>query len=71
MLVVRRERKALAEGLERLVDGEAGADRGDLEEHAARLAEVDGLEVEAVDDRGWVRTCGGDALLPGLVLFRR
>src|SRR5207244_1227080 len=38
---------------------------------AARLAEVDGAEVEAVDDRRRVGAGGGDALLPGLVLLRR
>src|SRR5262249_6003408 len=49
----------------------AGADRRDLEQHAARLAEVDRPEVEAVDDRRRVRTALGDTLLPGLVLLQR
>ena len=39
------------EALERLVDGEAGAQGGDLEQDAARLAEVDRAKVEPVDDR--------------------
>ena len=52
VLVVGRQRELLAEVLERLVDGEARAQGGDLEEHPARLAEVDRLEVEAVDHRG-------------------
>ena len=51
VLEVGRQRELLAEVLERLVDGEAGADRRDLEEDAARLAEVDRAEVEAVDLR--------------------
>ena len=50
-LVVRRKREPLAERLQRLVRGEAGAHRGELEEDAARLPEVDRPEVEAVDDR--------------------
>src|SRR5512132_1444382 len=57
--------------LERLVDGEARADRRDLEQHAARLAEIDRLEVEAVDDRRRVRTALRDAPLPRLMLVRR
>ena len=52
VLVVGRQRELLAQMLERLVDGEAGAERGDLEQHPARLAEVDRAEVEAVDHRG-------------------
>ncbi len=48
-----------------------GADRGDLEEDTARLAEVDGAEVEAIDHGSRVRTAGGDALVPRLVLLRR
>src|SRR5205823_5553390 len=65
-----RERELLAERLERLVGREPGPDRRDLEEHAARLAEVDRLEVEAVDHRR--RPCPGlgDPPLPRLVLLR-
>ena len=37
--------------LEGLVDGEPGADRGNLEQHARGLAEVHRVEVVAVDDR--------------------
>src|SRR6188472_1314222 len=51
VLEVRRKREPLAERLPRLVGREARPERRDLEEHAARLAEVDRLEVEAVDDR--------------------
>ena len=57
--------------LQRLVGREAGPDRGDLEEHAARLPEVDRLEVEAVDHRGRMRARFGHAPLPGLVLVHR
>src|SRR5947207_8582489 len=71
MLVARRQRQPLAERLERLVDREAGADRGDLEENAARLPEVDRAEVEAVDHRRRVRTGSGDAPLPVVVLVLR
>src|SRR6266513_5774682 len=71
MLVVRRQRQLLAEALERLVDGEAGPCRRDLEEDAAGLAEVDRLEVEAVDDRSRACARRRHALVPGLVLLRR
>src|SRR5204862_5472642 len=71
VLEVGRQREPLAEVLDRFVGREAGADRRDLEEDAARLAEVDRLEVEAVDDRRHVRPRGRDALAPGLVLLRR
>src|SRR4051812_42798887 len=53
-----RQRQALAEVFERLVDGESGADRGNLEQHPAGLAEVDRAEVEAIDDRGDPRPGG-------------
>src|SRR2546423_3135175 len=43
-----RKREPLAEVLRRLVGREAGTEGGDLEEDAARLAEVDRAEVEAV-----------------------
>src|SRR5690242_21961287 len=49
-LEARRQHELLAEVLRVLVGGEAGAERGDLEQHAARLAEVDREEPEAVDD---------------------
>ena len=61
----------LAEGLLRLVGGEAGPERGDLEQDAARLAEVDRAEVEAVDDRGRPRAGLRDAVAPRLVLVQR
>ena len=48
---VRGQAKDGAELVERLVDGEARAVGRDLEEHAGRLAVVDGLEIGAVDDR--------------------
>ena len=68
VLVVGRQRELLAEVLERLVDGEARAERGDLEEDAARLAEVDRAEVEAVDHRGRLRAGRDRPLAPLLVL---
>ena len=49
-LVLRRQLERLAERLQRLVVLEADVAAGELEEHAARLAEVDGVEVLAVDD---------------------
>ncbi len=47
----RRQDQALAEVLDVLVRREAGSERRDLEQDAARLAEVDRAEPEAVDHR--------------------
>src|SRR5919109_735344 len=58
----------LAEVLERLVGGEARAERRDLEQHAAGLAEVDGAKPETIDDRGGPGAALDDAIAPGLVL---
>src|SRR5207245_5293634 len=55
----------------RLVGREAGPDGGDLEQHAARLPEVDRAEVEAVDHRSGIAAAGDDLLAPGLVVFQR
>src|SRR5438128_7183651 len=46
-----RQHQALAQVCGILVDGEARTHRCDLEQHPARLAEVNRLEPEAVDDR--------------------
>src|SRR5262245_29404875 len=69
VLEVRRQRQALAQSLERLVGREPGADGRDLEQDAARLAEVDRLEVEAVDDGRRRAACVDHPLSPGLVLL--
>src|SRR5207247_5998837 len=63
--------KMLAQLLERLVHVEPGANRGDREQDAARLAEVDRAEVEAVDHRRRMGSGLRDALLPGLVVVHR
>ncbi len=68
LLVVRRQRQRLAERLERLVGREARPDRRDLEQHAARLAEVDRLEVEAVDHRRRLPAALDHLVAPRLVL---
>jgi hypothetical protein len=68
VLEVRRQRQALAEVLRVLVHREAGAERCDLEQDAARLAEVDRLEVEAVDDRRRAQARALDGGAPGLVI---
>src|SRR4051794_36778122 len=60
-----------AEIVERHVDREAGAVVGDLEEHAAGLAEVDRVEVVAVDDRRGVHAGLADPLVPLRVLRDR
>src|SRR5438445_11360911 len=55
----------------RLVGREAGPDGGDLEQHAARLPEVDRAEVEAVDHRSGIAAARDDLLAPRLVVFHR
>src|SRR3954447_4275214 len=69
VLVLLRQPQLLAQVLGRLVDGEARRERRDLEEHAARLAEVDGGEVVAVADVGHVLAGGAGALLPREVVL--
>src|SRR4051794_6768909 len=64
VLVLLGQLQPLAEVRGVLVDGEARAQRGDLEQHAARLAEVDRLEVVAIADVAHVAAGGGDPLLP-------
>jgi hypothetical protein len=51
-LVLGRQHQAPAETGCRLVDREARAVGGELEQHPARLAEVDGAKVGAIDHRG-------------------
>ena len=48
-----------------LVDGEAGALRGDLEQHAAGFLEVHRLEPEAIDDVGRAAAGGFDLAANG------
>src|SRR5262249_20037357 len=57
--------------LGRLVGGESGPDRGDLEENAARLAEIDGFKVEAVDHGRRPRAGVRNTILPGRVFVRK
>src|SRR3954470_18219744 len=57
--------------LERLVGRESRAERRDLEQHAARLAEVDRAEVEAVDHRRRPRARALDGRAPRLVILHR
>ncbi len=70
MLEGRREDERLAQVLGILVHGKTRTEGRDLEEDAARLAEVDRAEPEAVDD--WSRSEAGrcDALAPRLVLVQ-
>ena len=63
-----RQREPLAEVLGVLVGGEAGSVGGDLEEDAARLAEVERLEVVAVDDVGDADAGRPYPVSPGAVL---
>src|SRR5215207_3363904 len=52
-----------------LVRGEAGAVRRDLEEHPARLPEVDGAEIKAVYPRRYPQPGGPDPLPPHRMLL--
>src|SRR5690348_10347679 len=63
----RRKAQRRAELLRRLVHSETGAVGGDLEQHAARLAEVDRLEVPAVNDRRDVAAGGQQRTAPFLL----
>src|ERR1700682_5291216 len=62
MLERGRQNERLAEVRGILVRGEAGPCRCELEQHAARLAEVDGTEPETVDQLGWPGAGLQDAL---------
>ena len=53
-----------------LVDREARADGRELEQHPARLKEIHGLEVEAVDHLRGVRAGLGDTLTPRRQVLR-
>ena len=66
----RGKAEAFAKGFERLVDGKAWVVGGEFEEDAAGLAEVDGVEVFAVEDfGGWkVLGDGGAPFMLGLVV---
>ena len=55
-----RQHERLAQVLAILVDRETGAVRRQLEEHAARLLEVDRLEPESIDDGRRLRPAGLD-----------
>ena len=61
--------KRLAELLERLVGGEAGAVGGDLEQDAVRLAEIETAEIEAVDLAAVRDAQIRQPLRPGVVFF--
>jgi hypothetical protein len=64
-----RQDQALAEGGGVLVDGEAGALGGELEQHAAGLHEVDRAEPEAVDHLGRSAAGAGDGVAQGLLVL--
>src|SRR3954452_21585577 len=64
MLVLARQAQLLAEMLRLLVDSEAWRRRGDLEQDPVRLAEVDRVEVVAVDHRRDPHAALRHALLP-------
>src|SRR5437879_6716625 len=53
-----------------LVDRKAWADGRDLDQHAARLAEIDRAEVEPFDHLGRALPGRRDTLAPGLLIGR-
>src|SRR3954452_9497817 len=59
-----RDAQLLTEVRRILIDREARRERRDLEQHAARLAEVDRAEVVAVADLGYEAAGAGDAGTP-------
>src|SRR5207249_4680386 len=67
----RRQRQTLPEVLLRLVGRESRAHGGDLEQHSARLPEVDRAEVEAVDHWSRVAAAFDDAVAPRDVVLQR
>src|SRR4029077_13774629 len=67
----RRQDELLAEVRRILVRREAGPEGRDLEQDAARLAEVDRAEPEAVDDLRRMAAGGGDAGVPPPLLLPR
>src|SRR5579859_4600515 len=66
----RWQRESLAQMLRVLVGGEAGPVGRDLVQDPTGLAEIDRLEVIALDHRRRPQATPGDPLLPGLVLLR-
>src|SRR5262249_12302942 len=68
-LVGRGQRQLLSQRLEGLIDREARAARGGLEQHAARLAEIDRAEVEAIDHRCGAGAGRDHAVAPCLVVI--
>src|SRR4051812_26937474 len=69
LLERRRQRQALAQRTGILVDRDPRPHGGELEQHSRGLAEVDGLEVEPVDDRRRARAGPGHACPPFLVVL--
>src|SRR5581483_9037811 len=69
VLVLVGQAELFAEMLWSLIDGEAGRARGDLEQDALRLAEVDRVEVVAIDHRRDLHPGLRHASLPGHVLL--
>ena len=67
-LVLRRQPQRLAQPVRLSSTAKPGAHGGDLEQHPARLAEVDRVEVLAVDDPRRVAAAGAHPLAPGHVV---
>src|SRR5258708_24441064 len=63
-----RQHQALAQMRGILVHGKAWAHRGNLEQHAGRVAKVNRLEPVAVDDRRRLSAGRDDAIAPGDLL---
>src|SRR3990172_3268841 len=59
-----REGELLAQVLNVLIGGKTRSISGNLEQDTARLAEIDRLEVVAVDDIGHLQACLGNPLPP-------
>ena len=63
--------QSVPEVLDGFVDGESRSTRGDLHDVAVRVAQVDGLEVGAVEDLGTGYAARAEVMAPGLELLLR
>src|SRR5579883_816343 len=65
----RRQREPFSERIDIFINGKTWLIGGNFEEYPSRLAEVDGAEVETIDDRSHAWMNSGDALPPLAMLF--
>src|SRR3954470_20799778 len=64
LLVLRWQVQSVTQTACRLIDGETGTVGRDFEQNPARLAEVDGVKIEAIDDGRYMKAEPNDLLAP-------